>query len=203
MNSTSAIIGVDGKSSPTISKLISAQYGSIATWEQDFRRTGASLGGGSGWVMLNYNQRDKTVHHYCGSVCQVGGVLARKETFKLAAGRLVVSLSVESKGKCGGGKSADGSGDLPVIESTNPAPIGSALITPTRSQASSTTPAMPAKSPSSRNREPAPSAEETAQTKASRFSRNSRDACTLTHRPCRSKTDSEPEVQSAAPIPEG
>jgi Fe-Mn family superoxide dismutase len=54
----------DGKSSGTIAKLLNAHYGSVATWEQDFRRTGMSLGGGSGWVILNYNYRDNAVHNY-------------------------------------------------------------------------------------------------------------------------------------------
>ena len=57
-------LGGDGKSSGTISKLINVHYGSLATWEQDFRRTGMSLGGGSGWVILNYNYRDNAVHNY-------------------------------------------------------------------------------------------------------------------------------------------
>jgi superoxide dismutase, Fe-Mn family len=37
-------LGGDGKSSGTISNLINAHYGSAATWEQDFRRIGMSLG---------------------------------------------------------------------------------------------------------------------------------------------------------------
>jgi superoxide dismutase, Fe-Mn family len=57
-------LGGDGKSSGTISKLINGHYGSVATWEQDFRRTGMSLGGGSGWVILNYSYRDNVVHNY-------------------------------------------------------------------------------------------------------------------------------------------
>lgn len=47
-------LGGDGKASGTIANLINSHYGSTATWEQDFRRTGMSLGGGSGWVILNY-----------------------------------------------------------------------------------------------------------------------------------------------------
>jgi Fe-Mn family superoxide dismutase len=57
-------LGGDGKASGTISNLISSHYGSAGTWEQDFRRTGMSLGGGSGWVILNYNYRDSVVHNY-------------------------------------------------------------------------------------------------------------------------------------------
>ena len=57
-------LGGDGKSSGTIANFINSHYGSLGTWEQDFRRTGMSLGGGSGWVILNYNYRDNAVHNY-------------------------------------------------------------------------------------------------------------------------------------------
>ena len=59
-----ANLGGDGKASGTITGLINAHYGSLATWEQEFRLTSMSLGGGSGWVILNYNFRDNTVHNY-------------------------------------------------------------------------------------------------------------------------------------------
>jgi len=57
-------LGGDGKVSGTIEDLIKAQYGSVEAWEQDFRLTGLSLGGGSGWVILNYNPRENAVHNY-------------------------------------------------------------------------------------------------------------------------------------------
>ena len=57
-------LGGGGKSSGTITNLINSHYGSLGTWEEDFRRTGMSLGGGSGWVILNYNYRDNEVHNY-------------------------------------------------------------------------------------------------------------------------------------------
>jgi superoxide dismutase, Fe-Mn family len=59
-----ANLGGDAKAGGTITSLINASYGSLATWEQDFRLTSMSLGGGSGWVVLNYNFRDDTVHNY-------------------------------------------------------------------------------------------------------------------------------------------
>ena len=43
-------LGGDGKPSGTIADLITAQYGSMGTWEQEFRQTGLSLAGGSGWI---------------------------------------------------------------------------------------------------------------------------------------------------------
>jgi Fe-Mn family superoxide dismutase len=42
-------LGGDGKASGTILDLIKAHYGTFEAWEQDFRLTGMSLGGGSGW----------------------------------------------------------------------------------------------------------------------------------------------------------
>ena len=57
-------LGGDWKAAGTVSKLIANEYGSITTWEQDFRLTGMSLGGGSGWVILNYDYRNGVVHNY-------------------------------------------------------------------------------------------------------------------------------------------
>ncbi len=48
----------------TIANLIKAEYGSLETWESEFRTTGQALGGGSGWVVLNYNPRNGAVHTY-------------------------------------------------------------------------------------------------------------------------------------------
>ena len=60
-------LGGDGKASGTIVDLIKTHYGAYEAWEQDFRLTGMSLGGGSGWVILNYNPRDNAVHNYWSS----------------------------------------------------------------------------------------------------------------------------------------
>jgi superoxide dismutase, Fe-Mn family len=57
-------LGGDGKSSGSVVDLIKTHYGSVEAWEQDFRLTGMSLGGGSGWVVLNYNPRESAVHTY-------------------------------------------------------------------------------------------------------------------------------------------
>jgi Fe-Mn family superoxide dismutase len=45
-------LGGDGKRSGAIEKALAEAYGSSATWEQHFRATGTSLGGGSGWAIL-------------------------------------------------------------------------------------------------------------------------------------------------------
>jgi Fe-Mn family superoxide dismutase len=57
-------LGGDGKMPASVSELIKAQYGSLATWERDFRQTGLSLAGGSGWVILAYDPHRQAVHNY-------------------------------------------------------------------------------------------------------------------------------------------
>jgi len=47
-----ANLGGDGKASGAVGDLLTASYGSLARWEELFRATGLSLGGGSGWVAL-------------------------------------------------------------------------------------------------------------------------------------------------------
>ena len=39
-------------------------YGSVQNWEREFRRIGAGLGGGSGWVMLAWNMAAQTLENY-------------------------------------------------------------------------------------------------------------------------------------------
>jgi len=57
-------LGGDGKASGTIVEMIKAHYGSLETWEQEFRQTGLSLGGGSGWVVLAFDPHEKAAHTY-------------------------------------------------------------------------------------------------------------------------------------------
>ncbi len=57
-------LGGDGKPSGAIEKALAAQLGSIARWEELFRATGASLGGGSGWVMLDFNFQSGDLRTY-------------------------------------------------------------------------------------------------------------------------------------------
>lgn len=45
-------LGGDGKASGAVAQAIASAYGSFDNWELQFRSTGASLGGGSGWVIL-------------------------------------------------------------------------------------------------------------------------------------------------------
>jgi Fe-Mn family superoxide dismutase len=48
-------LGGDGKLAGAIDKRLAAQFGSAARWEELFRATAMSLGGGSGWVVLDFN----------------------------------------------------------------------------------------------------------------------------------------------------
>jgi Fe-Mn family superoxide dismutase len=57
-------LGGDGKAGGTIADLIRAHYGSVEVWEHEFRRTGLSLAGGSGWVILAFDPHGKGVHTY-------------------------------------------------------------------------------------------------------------------------------------------
>lgn len=45
-------LGGDGGVSGAVGDLLTAAYGSLGRWEELFRATGRSLGGGSGWVAL-------------------------------------------------------------------------------------------------------------------------------------------------------
>src|SRR5215831_10315590 len=45
-------LGGDGKRAGTIEKALAEAYGASSRWEEQFRATGAGLGGGSGWVIL-------------------------------------------------------------------------------------------------------------------------------------------------------
>lgn len=48
-------LGGDGKLAGAVDKRLAAQFGSAARWEELFRATAMSLGGGSGWVVLDQN----------------------------------------------------------------------------------------------------------------------------------------------------
>jgi len=48
-------LGGDGKAAGATGKRLAAQFGSAARWEELLRATAMSLGGGSGWVLLDLN----------------------------------------------------------------------------------------------------------------------------------------------------
>jgi Fe-Mn family superoxide dismutase len=57
-------LGGNGKADGNAKKLIEKWFGSFENWEAEFKRTGNSLSGGSGWTVLAYNQHTKEVHNY-------------------------------------------------------------------------------------------------------------------------------------------
>jgi Fe-Mn family superoxide dismutase len=56
-------IGSSARDSELDAALTSA-FGGVATWEREFRRIGAGLGGGSGWVMLGWNRHARMLENY-------------------------------------------------------------------------------------------------------------------------------------------
>lgn len=48
-------LGGDGKAGASLRTVLGRAFGSFDTWETEFRKVGASLAGGSGWVVLGYN----------------------------------------------------------------------------------------------------------------------------------------------------
>ncbi|MEW6733423.1 MAG: Fe-Mn family superoxide dismutase [Acidobacteriota bacterium] len=56
-------LGGDGKIAGKIADLIKTHWGSVEVWDQEFRGTGAALGGGSGWVVLTYSLIDGSLHN--------------------------------------------------------------------------------------------------------------------------------------------
>jgi len=59
-----ANLGGDGKASADVRTRISASFGTYDAWETEFRKIGQGLGGGSGWVVLGYNQHLKLLENY-------------------------------------------------------------------------------------------------------------------------------------------
>jgi Fe-Mn family superoxide dismutase len=57
-------LGGDGKASVDIRSTIARSFGSFDTWESEFRRIGQGLGGGSGWVVLGYNEHLGLLENY-------------------------------------------------------------------------------------------------------------------------------------------
>jgi len=59
-----ANLGGDGKPAGAIADAINQSFGSTQNWEAEFRRTAASLAGGSGWTTLAYNLHTGELHNY-------------------------------------------------------------------------------------------------------------------------------------------
>jgi Fe-Mn family superoxide dismutase len=59
-----ANLGGSGAASDGAEAAIAVEYGSLAAWESDFRRTALALGGGAGWVVLGYDRASGRVHNW-------------------------------------------------------------------------------------------------------------------------------------------
>src|SRR6267378_6948410 len=56
-------LGGDGKASGDIRSRIAASFGTFDAWESEFRKVGQGLSGGSGWVVLGFNERLKLLEN--------------------------------------------------------------------------------------------------------------------------------------------
>ena len=63
-SSTSRISAGNGRPDGTAAALLQTHYGSLETWEHDFRQTALSLGGGSGWVVVAYDPASQSLHNW-------------------------------------------------------------------------------------------------------------------------------------------
>lgn len=57
-------LGGSGKPDAVLHRALSEAFGSAETWEKEFRRRGAGLGGGSGWVTLGLNLHTGLLENY-------------------------------------------------------------------------------------------------------------------------------------------
>jgi Fe-Mn family superoxide dismutase len=57
-------LGGDGKAGAQERQIIGQAFGSFDAWEAEFRRIGAGLGGGSGWVVLGFNLHTRQLENY-------------------------------------------------------------------------------------------------------------------------------------------
>jgi Fe-Mn family superoxide dismutase len=59
-----ANLGGDGKATGEIAKALAEAYGSFDRWEKEFRATGASLAGGSGWAIVEFELDTQTLRTF-------------------------------------------------------------------------------------------------------------------------------------------
>ncbi|WP_174254401.1 superoxide dismutase [Variovorax boronicumulans] len=57
-------LGGSGQAGASERQVISRSFGSFDVWETEFRRIAAGLGGGSGWVVLGFNQHTRQLENY-------------------------------------------------------------------------------------------------------------------------------------------
>lgn len=59
-----ANLGGSGNADAALRTRIAASFGSFDVWETEFRKIAQGLGGGSGWVVLGYNQQLRVLENY-------------------------------------------------------------------------------------------------------------------------------------------
>ena len=57
-------LGGSGQAGDAARQAIAQAFGSFDAWETEFRRIGAGLGGGSGWVLLGFNLHTRQLENY-------------------------------------------------------------------------------------------------------------------------------------------
>lgn len=57
-------LGGTGRAAAAERRTLADAFGSFDTWETEFRKIGAGLGGGSGWVMLGFNHHTRQFENY-------------------------------------------------------------------------------------------------------------------------------------------
>jgi Fe-Mn family superoxide dismutase len=62
-----ANLGGSGRPGGGLAEALKTSFGSAEAWEDDFRKTAASLYGGSGWTVLAWNQHTRELHNYWAS----------------------------------------------------------------------------------------------------------------------------------------
>ena len=72
-----ANLGGGGKAAGEIAKALGNAYGTLGRWEEEFRATGGSLAGGSGWAILDLDLRAKSLRtHWSGNHTQASAFTA-------------------------------------------------------------------------------------------------------------------------------
>lgn len=57
-------LGGSGQAGSSERQSVAQAFGSFDAWETEFRRIGAGLGDGSGWVVLGFNQHTRQIENY-------------------------------------------------------------------------------------------------------------------------------------------
>jgi Fe-Mn family superoxide dismutase len=77
-------LGGEGDPKGALAEQIAKDFGSLARWKAEFAATGKALGGGSGWVLLNWSPHDK----------RLVTSWAADHTMTIAGGRPILALDM-------------------------------------------------------------------------------------------------------------